>query len=113
QNGGYIHPWAAIIRSQLNHKVWIRTKVFDQFRFDLVKLQWPSLQGVRTLRPDFHSANVLLIDLCVRLAAFGQLQGELLREQRGGDDENDQQDESQVQERGDVDLAQGDQRTAL
>src|SRR6266849_565867 len=53
----------------------------------------------------------MLVEWFVRFASGRQFNS--LIEQRRRDHKDDQQDKRQVQQRSDIDLAQGDQRTAL
>lgn len=47
------------------------------------------------------------------MAALGQLQLKASIEQRSGDDENNEQHERQIEQGGDVEIAQSHQRVAL
>src|SRR5207237_10850605 len=60
-----------------------------------------------------HGSPIVRIDDLARSVSGWELDVHALVQQRCGDHENDQQHKGQIQERRDIDLTQGYQRTAL
>lgn len=114
EKGRQLFGSAVLIRTDVNNKFGIRTGILHQFALDLVKLHFHTFDRVRSLSGNLHCPNVFFMNRSVRLAIdFGQMKVDTLFEQWGGDDEDDQQHECEVEERRDVDIAQRDQGIAL
>ncbi len=76
--------------------------------FQLGEVVAPALNDIAALGIDFNSPDLVFADGDFFRAAGREIEAQALFKQRGGNDENNQQDEGKVQEWSDIDLVESD-----
>ncbi len=109
-----VFPFGARVGAQVDDQFGIITKRIYEFCFELASRQPVTLHPILTRRRNLYDADIVAVDIArVGFATGGKLHVDRLLQQWACDDENNEEHERKVEQRGDVDFVQRHQRIAL